>query len=261
MAFFPMDRQGPNCDKLALRMNKLVSPVPPVLVCLAVLTACQTPARPPETRLSASSIGLFPIRKDGKTGYINREGKLVIGNQFDSAGEFSEGLANICVGPCKFIKNNPKEEISYDQTWQGMHGYINVDGKITINPRFTSSGQFHRGLAFASTVEFRLDSTDHPMKYGYIDTSGNFVIPEQFQSASDFDESGLAVVCVGQGDESRCGFIDNKGRYVINPQFYSAQAFHDGLAWVIEKKDMTTSYVDRSGRIVWKGEPEWETVK
>ena len=42
--------------------------------------------------------GLYPIQDGGKLGYIDRNGKVVINPQFDWAGEFSEGLANVGIG-------------------------------------------------------------------------------------------------------------------------------------------------------------------
>jgi hypothetical protein len=38
-------------------------------------------------------VSLFPILLNGKWGYINANGDVVIEPQFDSAGEFREGLA------------------------------------------------------------------------------------------------------------------------------------------------------------------------
>src|SRR5215210_5075611 len=42
--------------------------------------------------------GLFPVRQDGKWGYINKAGEVVIKLQFDDAWDFSEGLAYVRVG-------------------------------------------------------------------------------------------------------------------------------------------------------------------
>lgn len=44
------------------------------------------------------SASLFVIKSNGKWGYINRTGKVIISPQFESAGNFNEGLAVVIVG-------------------------------------------------------------------------------------------------------------------------------------------------------------------
>src|SRR5690242_17555808 len=41
---------------------------------------------------------LYPVHANGKYGYMDRSGKLVIQPQFDKAEEFSEGLAPVQAG-------------------------------------------------------------------------------------------------------------------------------------------------------------------
>ena len=52
------------------------------------------------------SEGMAGVEKDGKIGYINKEGKIVIEPQFDYADGFSEGMARVKkIGKWGFIKN------------------------------------------------------------------------------------------------------------------------------------------------------------
>jgi hypothetical protein len=193
----------------------------------------------PKAFPTKSGTMLFPVLLADKVGFIDRQGKLVVAPQFDGLGglgEFSEGLTTVCIGK--------REDL---QQGTARCGYIGENGQMVINPQFTSAGSFVLGRAAASTVE----------TYGYIDRTGKFIIPEQFDSANEFDaESGLAVVCEGKGDGSRCGYIDVSGRFAINPQFYAAEAFKGGIAWVRRAKGETWSYINRSGHLIWKGEPE-----
>jgi hypothetical protein len=44
---------------------------------------------------------LLPVKVSGKWGYVNGSGQMVINPQFDSADDFHEGRALICLGkPC-----------------------------------------------------------------------------------------------------------------------------------------------------------------
>jgi hypothetical protein len=89
-----------------------------------------------------------------------------------------------------------------------------------------------------------------------LDKAGNIAIQEQFDDAKDFQENwDMAVACIGRGDERRCGYINHLGRFVINPQFFHAFAFDKrGIAAVNETSDSWPSYIDLTGKIIWKGE-------
>ena len=78
-------------------------------------------------------------------------------------------------------------------------------------------------------------------KYGYIDTKGDFVIVPQFEEAYRFSE-GLAAV----GIDDRLGYIDNRGAMVIQPQFIRAEEFSEGLAFGETLE--TEGYINRTGQ-------------
>lgn len=70
---------------------------------------------------------LFLIKENNRFGFINSEGKAVIKSTYRSAGEFSEGLANVRI--------------------DGTHGYINKFGEIVIAPQFDYATPFKWGIA------------------------------------------------------------------------------------------------------------------
>lgn len=80
-----------------------------LLTCLILLTgSCikQEEIKPEETK---QSVPLFPVCQNGKWGYIDKTGKMVIKPQFNCARSFSEGLARVWI--------------------DGKMGYINKTGK------------------------------------------------------------------------------------------------------------------------------------
>src|SRR5207237_1438165 len=82
-------------------------------------------------------------------------------------------------------------------------------------------------------------------KWGYINKSGKFAIPPQFDLALCFSE-GLASVKVND----KWGYINRTGTMVIEAKFVEADSFFDGLARVsIGGRD---AYIDKAGNVVWK---------
>lgn len=97
-----------------------------------------------------TSKSLFRIQVNGKDGYMDRSGKIVIKPQFDEIGEFSEGLAAAAIG--------------------NKYGYINKTGKFVIKPQFSSPSGFSGGIAQVM-IEDELGN----YKWGYIDKTGRFI--------------------------------------------------------------------------------------
>ncbi|MBI1761391.1 MAG: WG repeat-containing protein [Acidobacteria bacterium] len=88
---------------------------------------------------------------------------------------------------------------------------------------------------------------------GYIDQTGNFVIPPQFQEAGKFSE-GLAPFRI----KNKWGYINARGQVVIPAKFFQAMPFKEGLASVgiffeegkvIESKVGRYGYIDKTGRL------------
>src|SRR6478672_10570160 len=62
-----------------------------------------------------ASQGIFPVRVNGKYGFIDHSGKLKLQPQFDNAGEFKNGRAPVQMGAA----------------W----GYVDSTGKLVVNPQ------------------------------------------------------------------------------------------------------------------------------
>src|SRR5947208_2589605 len=100
---------------------------------------------------------LLPVVIQGKTGYVDGRGRIVIGPAFDHAGTFSEGLA------------------PFKTTVAGVEkfGHIDQSGNVVIPPLFDGVKEFSEGLAVV-----RLNGKD-----GYISKSGEFLIQPRFKWA------------------------------------------------------------------------------
>ncbi len=85
-------------------------------------------------------------------------------------------------------------------------------------------------------------------KWGYIDSTGSFIIRPQFDHAFAFSE-GVAAVSVCK----KFGYINERGAAVIKPQFDEAHSFREGLAAVMiidMDSVMKWGYIDKAGRFI-----------
>ena len=183
--------------------------------------------QPQFDQVKGFSEGLAAVRLGDKWGYIDKTGKLVILPQFYLASEFSEGLAGVY----------------YDKVGNRLiGGHIDKTGKIVTQGVGTE--RFSEGLAVAS----------RDGKSGYIDKTGEFVIPPQFYDAKNFSE-GLAAVSWDNGQKR--GFIDKTGKVVIQPQPFFMSFFKEGLVRISRTRAVPMAdgtymfgYMDRTGKIV-----------
>ena len=184
---------------------------------------------------------------DQRYGYINKLGELVIPPRFKYASDFHEGLAVVILMKLQYA-------------------FIDRTGKIVLQSRdWQAVDRFSEGLALVrlSVKNNRLYRGSEDLKYGFIDRTGAFVIPPQFDRVETFSEGrAMFRTLVKDGsvsrdrafsDTNRAGFIDATGKVVIKAEYLAAKSFSEGLAAVaIRTSDKTIvwGYIDREGRVV-----------
>lgn len=85
--------------------------------------------------------------------------------------------------------------------------------------------------------------TENGNKYGFVDKTGEMVIPLVYDYADNFSE-GLALVRKG----GKYGWIDKTGKIVIPLEYDFAHSFSEGLACV--RKNRKYGFIDQTGKVV-----------
>ncbi|HHV28771.1 WG repeat-containing protein [Acetivibrio mesophilus] len=166
---------------------------------------------------------LLVVCADDKFGFMNLSGEMVIEPQFDYASEFNEyGVATVM----NYINGRK------------TYGLLGLNGLLT-DFNLWDIGDFHEGLAKAKNKEG---------KYGFIDTTGKWVVQPIYDNAMDFSE-GMAAVGLFSETE-RWGFVDKNGNVIVEPQYQRVKSFSNGLAFVEEQGSWQISlkhYIDKTG--------------
>jgi tetratricopeptide (TPR) repeat protein len=135
---------------------------------------------------------------NGKWGYIDKTGKVIVPHKYDNAYWFVEGIA--------IVELNKKM------------GYIDETGKVFIPVKYDRALYFHEGLAAV-----KLNG-----KWGYIDKTDKVIIPFKYDETGYFSE-GLAAVKLN----GKWGYIDKTGKVIIPFRKYDrAEKFDRGFAEV-----------------------------
>jgi hypothetical protein len=136
-------------------------------------------------------------------------------------------------------------------------GFIDTSGKVVVPLKFSADpkamdfvGDFSEGLAPIGLFTAK----DQPRKYGYIDRTGEFVIPPRFEYAEAFSQSLAPVRLAG-----KFGCINAKGEVVIDLKYSGLWSFSEGLALfqVVTKSDqdkveIELGFIDTKGDVVIK---------
>lgn len=121
--------------------------------------------------------------KEGKYGFLNTQGRIIIPCVYDEVKNYNDGLAWVCK----------------DSKW----GCIDILGNIVIPFVYSDCLDFKENLA----------AVKKDGKYGYIDKKGVVVIPFIYSNAGDFI-GGIARV----SKNGEIGLVDKKGRSTFDYQ-------------------------------------------
>lgn len=193
------------------------SPISPTAVPSPAVT--QTPTITPIPAVSQDDyIGLYPAYQsiDGvnKYGYIDSSGAFVIQPAYDSANDFSDGLAIVTEG--------------------SNYKVITPDGTVIFENDNTITSFQNQTAAFQKVI-------DNVYLYGYIDINGKVIIEPQFLTAGDFNEEGQAYVTT---PEETYELIDTTGAVLetFEPQVNNGYVYDYKDGYVVYYDSNTSKF-------------------
>lgn len=169
------------------------------------------------------------VKMDGKWGFINKKGEIVIKPQFYETHPFSSGLSQVALSVFE------------------KHGYIDTTGKFIIKPQFDDATAFIDDRAWVLVNG----------KWGLIDKEGTFVInptykevkhifkiynqwgPEFYYrylikiiNSSKVNNNNLRWVLL----DGKWGLVNKNGKTLIPHIFSDVKNISEGFTWVKQKE-------------------------
>ena len=195
------------------------------------------------------------VRQNGRWGYVDNKGTIVIPPNFDRAYDFGGGAARVKNnGEWCYIDQNgrllqisPRIDVWRDFT-EGMGtvrendlwGFIGTTGDFAIQPRFSYAKEFSEGLGVVRDGK----------RWGYVNTNGQIVIQCVYDDTRPFS-NGIALV---NGNRNGWHYINKDGQKLNTPPLREYKDFSDGYARVLDGK--LWGYIDSNGQ--WAINPQFE---
>jgi predicted DNA-binding WGR domain protein len=199
---------------------------------------------------------LYPVKVNGKWGFIDRTGKVVVKPKYDKTERYCEGM--VAVNSGGEWKEYGGEEFSSKVFIGGKWGFIDDKGDTILDFSYNRVGDFSEGMARVKEGgEYVFQNVEYSWqdpytftggKWGFIDRNGKISIKPKYEDARSFS-NGLAAVKIN----GKWGYINKKGKLVIKSNFTSGNSFSEGMA-IFENKDSEGKtkygYVDTKGIVM-----------
>lgn len=135
---------------------------------------------------------------DGRWGFVDSDGKIVVAPIYNSVEDFREGRAVvhtdsgfglIDVDGVEVV-DPIWDELSYDGSHlcyverDGVCGVVDRMGRQIVAPEWDWTGEFSRGMLLV----------EKDQKYGFVDMNGEIAIAIELDNATSFDDNGYATI-------------------------------------------------------------------
>lgn len=172
--------------------------------------------------LLRSKMYLFPISQNGKYGFINSNGAVVIPFNYDWADNFSEGMAVVTI-----------DEKS---------GYISKSGSTLLLGEFDEANAFHNSVAIVKKGD----------KYGLIHKLGKQLLPFEYEDIIGNESKDKIVIAL---KEKTYFYFTLSCQLLFQGKYEAVGAFSLGKAYVIQ--DGKYGFIDKAGKTIVAPQYDW----
>jgi hypothetical protein len=185
--------------------------------------------------------GYRGIKKNGKYGFVDHQGRLRIANRYEAIGNFKNGYA-----PVKIL---------------GKWGFVDTNDQIVVNPSYQFVSDFENAIAVVKKD-----------KFGFIDREGKTVLEARYDSIYRISTNKFMVV-----HNNLYGLADENGKILIDPRFESLEDLGNGFVIIsrenkfglLTQHGLSTIpmiydklyYLEKENRYLAKRESPWIKLK
>ena len=204
---------------------------------------------------------LVKLKKDGKWGLFDFNGKQILPIEYDAISTYSrEKLIQATKGDqLKFMNTSGKllfEKAKKVYTINGCndgmirckvndkYGYLDLTGNEMIVTRYDDANDFINGLA---KVGKKTTASGNIILYGFIDKKGIEIIPLIYPSAN-LGLFQFGLIKAKDPETNRYGYYDKTGKWVLPPTYLDAtNSDYLGGLWV-KMTDGKFHYITKTGK-------------
>lgn len=179
--------------------------------------------------IGMGSEGLYPAKKNGKSGFVSESGDWIIQPQFEEVGTFSERMST-------YRKGN---------SW----GLINSDGRIGNEAKWKEVKNFTEGIAIAKSEDGL---------FYILNSAGDMANPTGFEKICRLKEGYFLVEALGKK-----GILENNGNTILPLEFDQIEViskdlfivYKNGLAGIINSVGNTLFPIQyQEIKLDWSGQ-------
>ncbi len=207
--------------------------------------------------------------------YINTLGEVIFQTNFEVAFQFSEGVALAQDAGMVYLVDgngqirklfdmdtfllepeNPKFSaglLAIQGVEAGKYGYLDMNGKLVISPRYENATSFSDGLARVTIIEKGREML------GFLDVEGKFTLLPTFdinhdflRNSRDFSDglAGVAFIPPATVDIPTYNFINKLGKTIFKTSSIDVGQLKEGRIFVYYHEAGKYGYVDRYGNLI-----------